>query len=237
MFCRYGAYTHSDNEVNLVSFSHRVIHSDRGRPGVVRKTAKLEGVLIASTQANIKSAIQSLQAAYTLQGRDWGLYHDNGTASPHILVNADSLSGVRVVELSFPKGDGAEYATQRTYSITLEATYAASNEALHSFSETLSIQGDGGPRFVVIPVLNGPPQKQITHQATPVTAQQTGQAVGMFAYPSPAPPIFPFAEKRERRTIATQAPRSEGNQFVLWPISWSYYFESPTPLSGTAQRI
>jgi len=233
MYFKYGGYRHDDDEVNLREFSQQLIRSDRGKTVTKKSRMVIEVVMIASSQSAIKSKVQSLEAAYS-KSADAGLYHDNGNASPHFLSNAGSLSGVRVVDLKYDKSDGAEYATGRTAVITLEADYQIpGGDNLLSWQETLVITGTGGPSFTIKTVLNGPPQKQIVAAATPVVAQQTGSAFGLLSRPFPPPPTFPNAERLDRRQIVQIAPKFQGAQYTDWGVAWNYYFESPTPLTGS----
>jgi hypothetical protein len=236
MYFKYGNYSHDANTVTLTSVTRRAILSPRGRRLFMRERLQLSGTLFASTQATIKSAIDDLEAAYADDGKDAGLYHDDGTVSSHFLDSSASLGGVRVVSgPGYPRGDGAEYATGRDFTIILEADFP-SGEQLISFQETLRISGTGGPRFTIVEVLNGPPQPQLVQQRTSVVATQNGRAVGLSAYPFPSPPIFPVFELQDRREISMGSPTLNNNAYVNWPVSWVYHFHSPGPLSAQPNR-
>jgi len=231
MYFKYGSYQHPDNEVNLTSFTQRRIYNARGTVERIVKTMQLQGVLIASTQTAIKSAIGTLENAYVNDGKDAGLYHDDGTPSHHFLDSSQSLSGVRVLSLDYPKSDGAEYATQRAYTITLEAVFPVSGgDNLLAFNETLRIVGTGGPRIATIETLTGSPQVQTINQQTKVLAQQFGRAIGLLQYPSAPAPLFASVEHQDRREITQGSPTFEGGRFTNYEISWAYHFESPGPL-------
>jgi hypothetical protein len=237
MYFKYGTFQHDDNTVTLSSVSQRQIYSGRGRRQIERKRLQLSGVLIASTQAAIKTAIDELIAAYADDGKDAGLYHDDDSVSSHFLDSSASLGGVRVVSgPSFPRGDGAEYATGRDFTIVLEADFPVSGEQLSSFQESLRIVGTGGPRFAVVEVLNGLPQPQLVQQRTSVVATQSGRAVALSAYPLVPPPIFPVFELQDRREIGQGSPTLNGNEFVNFPVSWVYHFHAPGPLFARPNR-
>lgn len=235
MFFRYGSFQHPNNEVNLASFTQRRIASDRGQERLVRKTMQLQGVFIASTQAAIKTGILAREAAYATWGRDAALFHDDGTISAHSLVNSESVGGVRVLAVDFPEGNGAEYATQRSFSITLEADFITTAAPI-SFQETLRFTGTGGRRTVIIETLRGSPQKQVVNNRTIQRVVQSGSSVGELAYPTVPPPIFPGGELQERREIVPSSPRRQGDDFIEWPVSWIYHFAFTSPVSGVPHR-
>ncbi|ANS03305.1 hypothetical protein [uncultured Mediterranean phage uvDeep-CGR2-KM19-C37] len=237
MYFKYGSYQHDDNTVTLASVSRQAIFSPRGRRQIMRERLQISGVIIASTQATIKSAVDALEAAYADDGKDAGLYHDNDSVSSHFLDSSASLGGVRVVSgPSYPKGDGAEYATGRDFTVVLEADFPESGEELTSFQETLRIVGTGGPRFAIVEVLNGLPQSQIVQQRTSVVATQSGRSVGLTAYPFVPPPIFPVFEIQGRRDISTGSPTLNNTVHTNWPVSWVYHFHAPGPLSALPNR-
>jgi hypothetical protein len=237
MYFKLGTYQHPAGEA-LVRFNIEPVYDTRGGLQMLRKRFAVSGELIAEGQAAIKTAIAGIEAAY-LSGRtnqDAGLYHDNGTVSAHFLKASTSMGGVRITKFDYPNGEGAEYATYRTYEIELEAEYESRGggyDGLVSWSESLSITGTGGPRRVVLTTALGPPVTQVVAQRTPIRARQTGSAVGFRAYPTPPPPLWPNVELVEEREISRTTPTKQNGAIVNYGISWSYSFISATPLTGT----
>lgn len=236
-----GSFSHDANFVN-VRHNIRPNRNARGFTWSVTETLELSGVLIPSTvsQANIASAITSLEAAYKFGTSigDAGLNLDSGAASPHYLSASNAIGGVRVEYLDFPPDNNTgEFATGRQFSIVLSAIYSASNVAYQQFEETITVQGTGGAQKAVITTLQGPPKEQILAQRTPVFATQTGRAVGVKTYPPYPSPLWPRNEELDKRQQAKGSPRNEGGTFVDWPISWSYQFISAGPLGGTPHRV
>lgn len=243
MQASYGSFTHPANEVTLASVSVQRLRNQRGIVNLTRKRIQLLGVYVLDTsgmtsdqaQADIKSAIAARESAYSIDGKDFYFRHDNGTVSAHSLQNSTSIGGVRVIDRNFPSGNGVEYATQRTFSISLEADYDAGSENLQAFQETIEVVGTGGPRKITIETLNGPPQRQITHQKTKVTMVQRGQAIGLYEYPIadlPAP-VAPEFEDEDRRSITLSSPQNQNGAFINWTINWAYYFTLDQPSGAT----
>ncbi len=153
-------------------------------------------------QDSLKEKIERLEHEYRNDGFEAALFHDDDEKSAHALTNNNSISGVRVVKMAYNQASGAEYATQRTCDISLEADYpvpGANN--LSAFSETLRIVGNGGPRRRTIETLSGPVQKQIVNKRTRVTAVQSGMAMGYLAYPWIYVPGPYFSAALRRRSV------------------------------------
>lgn len=235
MYIKYGTYQHTANLASCSISSKREHNPRTGRAIRERRTVTVQGFLRASTQANMKIAIDALIDGYRYDGYEWGLYHDNGDLSSHSLPLSGLLAPIRVVEApSFPEGEGAEYATQRSYSITLEGLYAlsSSNQTLE-YSETLAIRGTGGPRFAVYEVVNGSPVSQTLASATVSTATQSGKTVGLTAYVTPPQPIWPSYEHGDRRAVTRESPMTQGlGIYQIWTTTYSYEFSAPVGLQA-----
>jgi hypothetical protein len=227
MIFKYGNYSHANNEVSLTAMV-RLIKSKRGQTQFVKHTWNLQGVLQAETQAALTTALTILEDAYGDDGKDAGLYLDNGTTATNLVLDSSAASGgVRILQKpSFPVGNGAEYSTFRTYTIVLEADFVETSTGLLDFTETIDFIGTGGPRFVYLPVLNGLPQRQLVNQRTVQRVVQFGSALGHGTYPVPPPPKWPFAEKEDLRRIRAVSPLNLNGTLTEFRIDWHYTFES-----------
>ena len=226
MKLKYGNYTHDLNEA-VVSIRREVIE-DSSRAGLGNKTTwTISGRLHGDDPTDLDKKIALLEEAYGVNGKDLVLLHNDGTETAHYLKNYGSIGGVRIKNLSWPKGDGAEYVTFRTYQIEAFAEYLFSAGAVEtSWQETVTVIGTGGPRFVVREVRNGPPVRQQVSDATPVRATQSGSATGYGAYPLPPPPLWPQWEVEAARSVTNQ----QNKKSLVYQTNWAYQFESPTPL-------
>lgn len=243
MYGKYGSFTHPDNEITLSSVVAQRVPNQRGFAYVLRKRIQISGVIVLDTsslttsqaQSALRTAINAREAAYSVDGQDFSFRHDDGSLSSHYLSSSTALGGVRVIDRNFPKGDQAEYASGRTFTVSLEADYPIADGELMSFQETVEITGTGGPRTVVIEVLNGPPQEQTVNQRTKVTMTQRGSAVGYTAYPiNDVPgPISPNGEKFDRRQRSLVSPTSQNGAFINWGVNWGYFFEFTDAVNAT----
>lgn len=244
MYFKYGSYQHPDNEVCVVTFSRRRVHSHRNR--IIKDVYEMHiaGQIIATStdsdtnQDTIKTRISEIQNAYSDDGEDAGLYHDDGERSGHFLNSLSSVNGVSVMYVEFPKGtEGAQYATSRWFKIGLTAEYLNIESDILVFSETLEFIGTTGPRWTYVPVKgNRPPVRVESYKQTPQRIIQSGMAIGLRGNPLVPPPIFPSLEQQEKRRIRRGSPKSYRNNFLEYPVNWEYHMMSNTGLSGVPGR-
>jgi hypothetical protein len=238
MYFKYGSYKHADNEVDITSFHIQRMYSPRNRMTFDRHTLILQGHLLADTQAELRTAIEALGAAYDRDYYDAGLYHDDGVRSAHGLDNSSSINGVRVHGLSYPNGGDGEYATGRTYSITLQADYLNLEDSIYSFEESIHLVGTGGPRWELVPRPRGLPIPLMVNEITPQYIVQQGEAIGWQAQPILPPPMLPEDwEHRDRRMVVVRSPQLIGRHGkYMWPIRWRYSFSTMAPLNIVMAR-
>lgn len=241
MYFKYGSHQHAENEVDLTQLTITRQYSPRNRLFFKRHTLSLMGHLIASTQADIKTAIQALEAAYRYDlvapgDGNAGLYHDSGLKSAHFLTTSQSINGIRVLSHSFPKEDAGEYATGRSYSIVLQADFMTDwEDTIYDFEERITFKGGCGPSWELIPTAFGGPVLRVNAAITPQIIVQEGSATGIQAHPLPAGPLLPENyEHNDQRVWSFGSAKLVGRvQKLLYPTSWRYYFSSVTDKSGT----
>lgn len=232
MILKCGSYSHAQNEAEI--FVEKLPYlSDRGYVAGVTHRWKIKGKLLAASQAALTTAINDLENAYGTGGHDVGLYLDDGsTLTAHYLQNSQAAGGVRTIRIAYPDGAGGEYSFWRSYEIDLEADYQLGNVALRDFSESVTYQGTGGPRRVLIETLDGFVVEQVVAQRTAYRAIQSGQMSLYGSYPTPPAPLWPAAELPDLRQVVPIAPQREGANLTAYGMQWQYTFQSASPLSG-----
>lgn len=233
MRLRVGSSLFLANSVT-VRTSIRGVQGDRGN--IVRHvhTLSISGCLEGDSVAELVAASLALRALLSEPYQDIVLLADDGSATDTKLLNSNSISGVRVLELDFPEQyGGAEYATLRSFSFTAQAEYLAGGDDTVRYSESVTVVGTGGPRFEMRVPVSGPPVKQILSTHTPVRATQSGEWTGLLKYPSNAPaPLWGAHEQEDRRVLRRLTPRVGSGGFFEYPIVWTYEFLSAGPLTG-----
>jgi hypothetical protein len=237
MYVQYGNYAHAANEATVV-IDRKTLENEAHVPYGIEETWGIRGLLQAPTPLLLNASIALMQAAYRVNYQSVGLFFDGGLPTTHAMPGLTPIGGVMVVQQpSFPEGGGGEFSTYRNYHITLRGRYNFPEflKNVLTWRESLSLSG-GGPRFVMLQPLSGPPIKQFTADATPYVAVQEGQATGLIKYPTPPSPLFPGDEHRDRRRITPITPERVGlpPQINYWQygVSWHYEFESDGILQG-----
>lgn len=228
MLFKFGGYTHPVAQVNVESFTQRVVLGPRGYPLFAVKEFALSGFVKGSSASTINTLALLQENLYSQQGVSAGLTFDDGTRTIHWLENGTSRSGVRVVAYDYPKGDSAEFATQRQFSIRLRAEYdIASDNFLVDYVEVLTIRGNGGPRYVAHEFVAGAPEFEMVNAQTAVVITQQGQATGYGSVPSPNPPLSGLGLLQGPGVIKQQrSPDVVGNTYRNYGIQWQYEFLS-----------
>lgn len=233
MIFRYGSYSHAQDEVNL-SVQKLAVLSKRGFRKATKVLFGISGVLIAADQASLTTAMAVLENAYYYHDLNAALYYTDGvTLSQHYINVSQTIGGVRSSGVKWGAGDGTEYVTRRSYSISLEADLADGESNILEFLETISVHGTGGQRFVLLETLEGPPQYQVTAQKTIVRATQSGSAVGLYGHVDYPAELWPNALKQDQAEKTKSGPAIWRNGAWEYPTSWNYQFESNQQLNGT----
>lgn len=233
MILAYGGYRHALAEASI-TIERQGNLSPAGLMLGWRERWRIDGRLQAANPAALTAAITSLENAYKTPNQDLVLYLPDGTATAHQLRNRPTMGGVRVTQPpSYPLAQGAEYSNYRSYTIevTADVLAPATGASLLIWDEALTFSG-GGPRWAYLPTLLGPPVRQQLQAATAYRVTQTGRAVGLLAYPTPAEPLWPDAWHRDQGGVTRRLPERVGTQDVRYAVDWTYHFESTAQLSG-----
>lgn len=239
---RYGSFTHDPGEVNLVTFEIVPNRSSRNLRMTRTVRMHLVGEVIAPTDTAdadipgyITTRIDAIKTAYADDYQD-AVYEIDTTgsgswsATPHALYNnSDCVSGVMVKYRSWPKGDPAEYATVRTFSITLEAEYRDVYSEILEFRESLRYIGTSGPTWEWVVPINGFPQQRWKTAYSLQQIIQKGHALGLDGYPLAVVPgpLLPNYEHTEQRVFDLHDPQNRGRAYLGYGVTWQYVMTSP----------
>jgi hypothetical protein len=235
MYLKYGSYTHPLGEPGWV-ITNEAVESDSGDIFAVRTRWEISGLISnqGGTAANMKTKIAALEAAYASDNQDATIYLPDGvTESNHKIVAANTIGGTKIVRRpSYPQSSGPEGVTMRHFQLAIEALIPLTSEqVILAFEESVNFQG-GGPRYVMLETLTGPPIKQLGKQATIYQAVQEGRAVGLYGYPVVPRPLWPTALMGNPR-IRRRSPRRVRSNYTEYEVSWSYEFASAVRMIGS----
>lgn len=229
-----GGYTFPDNEISLRVHKQRK-YSPRGRKMTQEVFWEVIGSRLVDGAAALTASLATLEASIN-DGNDLVLYDNDGSPTIHTLSSSGSLSGVQVLApVEYPGGNpgvwgmSTEYVNRRTYRIRFRAEYLDYDDGLVMYSASLTRIGDGGPKNVWSQSLTGIPIPQTVRQYTKCLLIQQGRSVGLLGYPIPDPPLFgnPYINN-DRVRLTEETPRQlYANASLMWPVSWTYTFESP----------
>jgi len=232
----WGSTSFADNEVNLVNVNTTSRFSQRNRRLQNIVSMQCFGEIQAANVALIVAQANAYDAALSVNNQDFR-YTVAGSIAHAMLNDSSCLSGTRIVQKSFPKGDGTELANRRSFSFTVQAVYDAVDDDLVSWQESVETVGDGGPRFFILESALTVPVGIVTANNTVVAYNQRGMAVGYSAYPTPPGPVNPAGEMRAARRITRMSAQQLGNGLRFFPIKWSYVMYRDFASFGPAEFL
>lgn len=246
MYVRFGDYKHAENEVAITYLSLQRMFSPRNQMAFLRKTLTIQGDFCTSGSTALTTAIKSLERGYLLEWETVGLFETDGTATAHVLWSGHSLNGIRLLTLDYPTEDGADYVTGRPYRAVFQADYVRDYNSdgklvdiwetnVYAWEESITVVGDGGPDWELIPQFMGPPVLQVNAYVTPIRMIQSGQAIGLVdAIAYPQPPYWPEYLHHNRTVIERGSCQKKGRGLdLLFPLKWTYHFSMP-PVMGVS---
>ncbi len=233
MLIKYGTYSIPAGR-SEISHTRQLTYNSAEQPLSEVVRVQVDSRLKANDSPTMDLLVKQLLTGFNNNGKDFIVYLPNGTTASQLSLRTnDALGGVRIIQRpSFSTLQNAAYVTWLPFTFILEAEIPVTNAAnlLTEFEETLTFEG-GGPVNAWWKPLVGAPQRQQVRQFDTYRATQTGSAVGYLSRPSPPPPLwlnamnkFPSASKK--------SPKRFGDDYKNFGISWTYDFESDSPLVG-----
>jgi hypothetical protein len=226
MYLTWGGYTHAGSEVYYTR-TRRPKYSRIGKREGYKEVWSIKGDLVDSSAAGLIPKIAALEAAYKDHGRDLTFRYEDGTATQDALISSATLNGTRVLDFSWLSGvtlaqghfgSKTQHVYTRAYQIVVSGDILDSEINVVFFTHSIRLLGLGGFDYVVQESLAGPPITQITKLQTGFGAMQTGIAIGLLTYPSPAALMFgnPLPKLS---SVEYSAP-------LVFGANWNTYFKT-----------
>jgi hypothetical protein len=236
MYIKWGDFQHEPGEANLISFEVRANHTERRQKLTHTVEAHVGGVICSrgGSAVDISNRLNQLQAALLVDDKDFGLYHADGTPTPHVIYTDDplNLTGNQIVFYNFPANHNGEFTTGREFMYKVRAEYFAATSQMMMYKETITHHGDTGPLVNWVWHKYHEPTYRVTNWATTQIVTQHGMAQTIGTWLAPPPPVLPPPfELTHRRMIRRSSPlRFPKQKYIAYPIEWTYVYEVPDPL-------
>lgn len=237
MYVKYGSYVVPSGQA-WVAFTKAPKWNEGGMQYAETHRWAITGLLLNSGADSyaFTTQINALVNAFAVNNQNiYLLQNDAVTPTSHSILTANTIGGTRVVEKTFPDAKGGAYVTNYIWGVVIEADVDTGYTGLQSWFERVQWVG-GGPKFVMLETLNGPPQKQWVQDQTPYKATQSGVAVGFTSYPTPPASLWPYALHQDQSPFEMKSPRRTGPpnnvSYTDWEINWTYNHEDAAPLAG-----
>lgn len=189
----------------------------------------VEGYLYASGPGNLSAAMFLLEAAIRQVNPIVSLVSTVSGATQHTMLPTGSIGGVVLENFAYTDTP-LSMATQVKFTASWSAIYGTSigGRTLVSLTETVRIQGDGGPDDVLAPQAGLKSIYQRIADYTDVIITQSGKITSIAPNPSiPAPLITTPGAKVSRGSTIEKSVKQFGTTILLYEQGYSYTFQLP----------
>ena len=236
MRLRYGSDVLEEGEFTPQGFETQVVRNDLGIPTSVIKTLTGKIEIVASGDTAINARANQIESIFSMDGRDVSFLMTDGSPSFMSLYNAGSLYGVQVDgprwgPLDVEKGD---FVSGLTTFISFQAEYSpfVLTDPLLGATESIEINGTGGPIGIVTILDNAQPVLDFVSPASPVFVVQSGERIFELSkyappqYPPFNPPLFPeniLNPPSDHRQLHEKLKTRQAGK-AQYRATWNYVF-------------
>lgn len=203
------SYAHSPQAD--VTIDTRSIMDEDGTKNIGTSTTwNIKGIIVGTSISDIKTKITALEAAYA---SPTALYLKDGVTARETLDGSLARTGLLVEGISYPQGNKADYATKRTYTMSVSGEFYDGGE-----------KGDSDILFL----------EEKTRYATDINGKTTRTIVGMLktkdgvSAESKFPTVTPSVYSDSNRTEYSKEMNDDDNEmsysftdveyWIPWPI-------------------
>lgn len=229
---QYGSYAFAERTCYF-EIQKSPEHGRNGQRIAVLERWTVRGHIDGTSEADITTKANTLELAMA-DGYDLTFYGASGPTR-HVMVSANSTNGVEIKDFKWlnapegQRGSGAEYVLRRSFMFVAQARFLdLTGSGIVFEHRALRAVGNGGPKWRLVPSLNGPVQYQQVQAYTPFSAVQTDIRIGLISTPLPASPLFPSSvEHTDMREIVTESAQNlQRITSTHYPVRSKYVFES-----------
>ncbi len=235
----YGGYFHDVNSVKITSLDRTIERGQTGRPSALSVTIGLAAKIIRPTTAQIFAELNTMIAAYSVDGYSFAFYDDFGSLQPAWSIDSSTAIGGVIVSKPVSHGElsGAQASNFVWANMAVSATILlpTAYQQFLTFQETLTFHDrQGGPILVRRQPARGYPFKQQVTERSWYYATQSGSLTSNYQNPQPMDPLFPndFAGDENDRQITVTSPVTLRGMPMEYGLQWTYNYASANPLIG-----
>lgn len=235
MILRFGTVERPVYE-NGIAIDRTALIDGKGEPYAYQVKLGVNVRLVKTSSNSLDDQIAEIEQLYQQQDvTALSILYDDGSPTIHSWPSQDRgiIGDVRVSKpLSYLKFTNGEHVSYRSATIEFELieSWFRERDKIIEFSETIEGEG-GGTLFGYLQPNEGPPVRQRLRTNNLWRGTQSGRVVRFGSYGNIPSPLFPNALVGAPQ-IRRESPRRIGNDYILFPTSYTYRFESPVALSS-----
>ena len=236
MYLKYGGFQFNHGEATIASVDIVSNYSARGFR--ISRTIRydIEGEVCSNTgdPKDVTARLNDIENAFSVDGLDFGLYHDDGSLSTHFLLSniAANLTGNQVLYAKYPGAHGGEFVDGRMFALGVGAELLAVETPLLHYTDSVRQIGNGAAdvRWRVHPRFRRWVADQVA-PATKIMYIHSGFAETLGAWFEPPPPYFtsPLFLKSQSVELGREHPKRRPQGYLGRITTWRYVYETPVP--------
>ena len=230
MYVKYGTFQFDPSEAGL-AVRAQFIRSRRGFKAYQRVQYDIDGEICENNQYDVTTRLNQIIAAFSVDGQDIGLYHDDDSPSTHFMGSnwATNLTGNQVLYKDFPVTEHGEYTSGRKFKLAVGALLYNADVSLIEHADSLNRISNAGQQWRwkrnkwwgFYPILEAPSTMQVIHHV--------GYRVGMDTWPLPITPFYsPPFEANHLRRVTQRNPIRHPQGYTEFRTDWHYVYTLPT---------
>jgi len=239
----YGSYDFTNN---MTSYNRNIniLRSQTGLAAIADERWIVRSKIRGTSAADITSKC-NVFTANMIDGFDLTFLDNSNASTSDFMTHAVQLNGCRVDRIRWipsagsPVQSGATFVNCREVEVVFSGQRMAGTTGdIMSWHESVTLIGNGGPKWIMVPSINGAVEPTTLIDFTPYSMVQMGRASGLDGYPAFPDALYPLFEHQEQRVQEQGTPRRWGRTNALnleYPIMWKYVMESATALTGLPQ--
>lgn len=221
----------------VTPLTYQEVRGQRGYRTHYEHQWAIHEVLTGTDENDLNDKIADHKSDYANITGNVVLKHNDNSETEHKIVYANTLNGFET-KVTYPGyfpgqwGQHTELLYLRYAVVQLSAKERSVESEIAYYYQSIR-HNLGGFGFKVLEAFTGAPQIQLVKQQQKFIAIQQGQIIGVSGYISPPSSFWPAAMQGENSWWIPETPKYQGRvRKMFHPYRWSYYHESPFPMTG-----
>lgn len=234
MYVKFGSFQFGDGEAGL-GVRMTPNRTPRGFKRTIDVRFDISGESCVSGASNINTRLQEIQAAFSQDFQDIGLFDDSNNPTVHYVPNNSiyNLTGNLVLYQQYPQTIDGEFVSGRKFAIGVGCELLDVGSNIIDYKDSIRFEGNAGPEYAW---RRDPFWGWYAELVAPSSIQRViheGYAVSMLTHILPPAPYYaPPFEQNTQRVVDFMGPDRYPQRFTDFVTRWRYVYYLPVANDG-----